>query len=42
MADDIIPPGLVEESRRTVTNIDIKDEFRFDKYSCETNGEYTE
>lgn len=42
MADISQPPGLARPERRTAVNNVFKDYARFDKYSCETNGQYTE
>ena len=36
-----LPPGMFDAHNRTITNPLIKDEVYFEKYSVETNGEYT-
>jgi len=35
------PPGVRDESRRTLSNKIVKDLVFFEKYGAETNGEYT-
>jgi len=40
--DSHLPPGVRDESRRTIANPDVKDVVTFAKYGAETNGDYTE
>lgn len=36
-----LPPGMLNAQNRTITNPLLRDEVYFEKYSAETNGEYT-
>lgn len=41
MSQEILPPGMRDPARRTLSSPALKDYATIEKYSRETNGEYT-